>query len=261
MTVQFSENEFASAAMELSCRHSDLLETFTVTPEFNFQSFLDEIRKTPLSIVQCSDGQYATIEETGSADDFSKQSRDFYYHTDGLYHHLIPEIVILYCHRETRHSTETLLIDTRDVIGELRNDLDLLKKLHVVYIGKDKNLYKSKLIGQHPSDGTSYLSYGSRAFLMPDTDNYEVKEFPDMRQITAIGNKILSVIQSIAPRRFVLKSKEVLLFDNLRYIHARAVPEIDRQRKVLRLWLSRHKDKSKTITWSNRRSDMKEHKS
>src|SRR6266478_5715965 len=202
--------------------------------------FVNKIAQLGLDVVESNDGAVSIVQEQGDPLDFSRQSWQFPIHTDGLYHARIPDLVLLYCRDAGNGATPTAISDSRAVFKRPGRQLrmDLLQSLELVYVGKDGKEFPSPLVQSHPHAGYPILHLGHRAFIRAAStaDRQKLRLSPrrGARIVEALREQMCAAMYI----RHYWKAGDALLIDNHTFVHGREAESIDRQRKLLRIWLS-----------------------
>jgi len=230
--------EFIAQLERLDYNRSGIFERFQVN--LNIGEFFTFLKNTDINPIASHDGMLSIVKDSGElTTDYSKQSLNFDFHTDGLYYKNIPPLVILYCANPGYGSTNTLFADSFDIIDQLDDYLTTLQKLGVVYVGRDGTQYFSRLIQQHPRTNEKCLVFGSRAFLRPDIESIPVNNLPSIREICNAGKQLLGAIDTCHKIAHKWQTNDLIVFDNIRYLHARASEGQDTNRELFRIWLSK----------------------
>jgi alpha-ketoglutarate-dependent taurine dioxygenase len=195
----------------------------------------------PLRIVQSSDGVVSTVQDSDSTGrDFSRQSGVFELHTDGLYHHWVPDLVLLYCISAGNSGIPTTFVDTHLVMKALAatGRASALDEIEMVYTGRDGGEYPRSLVEAHPLTAKSIINLGARVYFRSKAGSAL-----SGKGVVQVMHEFFEQLDS-APRYTHHWAKgDAVLFDNLRYVHGRGVSTVsghgrcDRQLK--RVWLAR----------------------
>lgn len=233
-----STEELVAYLSDLNATSGGALETLRV--DFQPELFLKMIAAAPLRVISSSDGLISTVEEHGDPVDFSRQTGSFDLHTDGLYLDTPPDYVLLYCVDSGSANTPTLIADSRAVIEQLRksNALEILNRLDIINYNKVGRPFSRPLVQRHPRSHELVLNLGTRAFLQPRLHPDEIASSPSLRQITNAAGRLYQALDRAIIKQHRWSVGDLLVFDNYSYLHGRVAEQIDRQRKLLRVWLS-----------------------
>lgn len=198
--------------------------------------------------IASSDGYVSHVRENAEAatDDNSASSRYFSLHTDGKYLPKVPEVVILHCVDPGTTEIPTVFVDTKDIMEVLRvtDRLEEARGYDLVFRNKDGVEFVRPLIETNPTNGEQVMNIaiGSpQCHLRPHYDNGRSQE--DADHFYGQLEKITE--QDIPKLSHQWKKNDAIIFDNLRLIHGRGLPEhktltiSDIQRHLHRIWLNR----------------------
>jgi alpha-ketoglutarate-dependent taurine dioxygenase len=199
--------------------------------------FLDAnfIRATP-----SNDGLISIVEQSNDVTDYSRQTAFFDLHKDGLYKKQIPDYVLLYCVEPGSEDSPTVFSDTRQVASQVNSvpDLEILRKLEVVYLSRNGNSYARPVIANHPRSGEMIINVAARAFLRPSELDTENVPIPSLRDLAKASTKMFEKLEEAIVFRHRWKKGDIVIFDNNTYVHGRYASKRDVERKLVRIWLS-----------------------
>ena len=203
-----------------------------------------------LKPIASSDGVISHVRENpeASVSDYSRSSRYFGLHTDGQYLPEVPEIVILHCADPGKSEIPTVFADTHDIIEVLRknNQLEEAKEYEFIFVNKKGAEFIRPLLETRSSNNELIMNIAiasPKCRLRPLSGSRKTQEDADRfyELLGEIAEKNLKIISH------TWKKNNAVVFDNLRLIHGRGLPEhknldvSDAQRHLHRIWLSRNK--------------------
>lgn len=217
---------------------SGVLKEYSV--ELRLDEFWQAIANSRFMFRHSSDGWYSVVREEQDALDFSKQSRSFDFHTDGLYYSKVPDFVILYCVDPGTTNTKTVFADSRMIQENLRNSdyWTALEQLEFVYVGKDAREFPRSLIEKHTRTGQPIFNLGTRGYIRPSLDPDRLAHSPSMRVMTRAANQMINAIDKFVVHAQEWQAGRLVFFDNQTYVHGRMAEEEDPTRVLYRFWLS-----------------------
>lgn len=198
--------------------------------------------------IASSDGTVSHVRENplASAADNSATSRYFSLHTDGKYLPEVPEMVVLHCVDPGTSEIPTVFVDTKDIIDTLQgiDRLDEAKEYDLVFRNKDGIDFVRPLLEINPKNGEPVMNI---AIASPQC---HLRPLADSDRTQANANKFYDLLEKIAEADIptslhIWKKSDAVVFDNLRLVHGRGLPEhktletSDFQRHLHRIWLSR----------------------
>jgi alpha-ketoglutarate-dependent taurine dioxygenase len=208
--------------------------------DFDPLTFIELINDTKFRIVSNSEGKVSQVEQGDDSRDLSRSVGNFDYHSDGLYHPIIPQFGLLFCKKQGARKATTRFSDSLSALNSLKHNesIEVLRKLDTVYINKSGIQYSQPLVQKHPLTGDEILVLGSRAFLRPRYKNAAVSGLPTLRDISFVSNMLYEAIDSSFTHEQRWKDGDLIIFDNYRFLHCRHSPEPDFNRQLLRIWLN-----------------------
>lgn len=235
--VHISVGEFASRLSLLVTQDAGVLDCAQVS--LTTQRLIEHLADLPLRILPSSDGLVSEVHEDRIRNDFSRQSGNFDFHTDGLAYEAVPEFVLLYCDNPGSGAAATLIADTRRVCQRLSNvELALLAQCETGYLDRLGNTIRHPVVVDHPRSGEPVLNLGTHGLLQPWVTPEQPRDSPPLREVVRIMSKLYALIDDSIVRRHHWQRGDALLIDNYAYLHARSARDRDPHRKLLRMWLS-----------------------
>lgn len=190
------------------------------------------------AVLAPSDGIPSVVFHGSDARDDSRRSSYFDWHQDGLYLDPPPEFVLLVCIAAGRRSARTRVTDLRRATKALRASGTALDadRLELRYIGRDEESHAHPLL-RAPKDapGKKTLTVGSRAALWPLPGRGHLLS---LRRTSELGVALMHALDSNVVLDHVWRAGDCLLIDNRVSAHSRSAGPIDRERLLLRFWLS-----------------------
>lgn len=201
----------------------------------------------PISVLPSSDGLLSVVQEDYSSVDFNHHGRGFDFHTDGLYYDLIPDFVVLYCVNAGTQSTLTTFADTRPVALKIDQDeaLAALRRSETVYVGSNGVDYAQPLVAKHPRTGESVLHITARGFIRPRVSEGSIAKMGSLREFIDAQKELFRLLNDSVISRHKWKTKQLVVFDNFSFIHAREVVGPDPNRRLYRIWLCLRKEEKR----------------
>jgi alpha-ketoglutarate-dependent taurine dioxygenase len=217
---------------------SDLI--FRAKVEFDSAAFLAGLPDVGLEVIPSKDGPLSYVVDGGEPADKSKSTETFDFHTDGLYRTNLPRYVLLYCIDAGSATVTTKLSDGKLALQLIRKlpEPPRLDKLSAVYVARDGQRYPRSIVQQHPATGEDVLAFGSRAYFEPDLTGYPAIELPTLREAARAGVTLFDAIDRCTCYEMIWSAHELLMFDNLRFVHKREARQRDTDRRLLRVWLA-----------------------
>lgn len=229
--------EFVSRLVHLTKGSAGVLDCSRVS--LTAAGFISHVAEHPLRILASSDGLVSEVHEERVTNDFSRQSGNFDFHTDGLVYDSVPQFVLLYCDNPGSGAAETLVADSRRVCQRLsKSELNLLAQCETEYQGKLGNIIRHPVVVDHPSSGEPVLNLGTHGLLRPWLTSGQQAGSPPLREVVRIMSKLYAAIDDSIVLRHCWQRGDALLIDNYAYLHARLARSRDSNRRLLRIWLS-----------------------
>lgn len=203
---------------------------------------------TMLIPIESSDGVISNVRENPGANaaDNSASSGYFSLHTDGKYLPVVPEMVILHCVDPGNSEIPTVFVDTKDILDVLQDTdrLEEAKLYDLIFRNKDGIDFVRPLMEANPINGEPVMNI---AIASPQC-HLRPRDEGDKPQGDA--DKFYELLEEIVEQHtpavsHAWQNNDVIVFDNLRLIHGRGLPEhklvetSDAQRHLHRIWLSR----------------------
>lgn len=203
------------------------------------ETFFELVERSPrVEIVASSDGPLSIVKEADDPNDHSKSSRSFDLHTDGCWRATPPRYVLLYCKSAGSAGVATYLADSERALAGLGDDLEILRGLDYVYVGKDLRRQPRPLVERHPVTGAEITNVSPRGYVSPVIpDASRIHVVPDLRVITAAMSRLYAALDEAVFHRQVWTEGQMLFFDNHTFLHGRAGGEVDLDRELYRIWL------------------------
>lgn len=207
---------------------------------------------TKFTMIESSDGVISHVKETLHANplDNSKSSGYFVLHTDGNYLEKVPEIVILHCIDPGKSEMPTVFLDTEELLNLLKveNKLDEAKEYQFVFKNKKGIEYRRPLVEEHSITGELLMNIAiasAQCHLEASLESTKTQIDAD-RFYELLGTLVEKKLTRIP---FYWKKNDVVVFDNLKLIHGRGLPEqnhtefVDTERHLCRMWLDYNDEK------------------
>jgi alpha-ketoglutarate-dependent taurine dioxygenase len=215
--------------------HGTFLKVLKV--DFNPEEFCSTIELSKkFKLIKSTDGFVSVVTEQADPADKSRQTKNFDFHTDGLYYKKPPDLVILYCVEPGRGDIVTTLADTTKGLKMLHDYRSVLDKLDLTYIGRGMKRYTRTLIENHPRTGDLVLNLAGRGFVSPNS-KVSLGEIPDLREVTQSLQELYNTTEKSVILSHAWQKNDLMIFDNHTYLHGRFGPGADSQRKLLRIWI------------------------
>jgi alpha-ketoglutarate-dependent taurine dioxygenase len=193
------------------------------------------VRKSS-SIVASRNGLYSVVSE-----EFDRQNpvaiggvREF--HTDGLYHNVIPDVVLMSCQNPGTQGIATLFVDSSRVVERLRASglLSAFERFSVTYRYGSGAETRHNLIAKHAGTGRAIVHFGPGGTMRTTA--------PDAELSIADAAEYVRVLHEAFEQSIVLRhewsSGDLLIFDNHMFVHGRQPGAPDSDRRLVRIWLS-----------------------
>ena len=179
--------------------------------------------------VPTSEGAYSIVEDIGRpTTDFSKHSRFFDWHTDGLYHDPPPRWTVLHCIDPGDGEITTEVADALAAIRHVPAEhARILEKLATVYVGRDGKRHARKIVGP------TWVHLASRGFV---TSSVPVEDFPSLRESADAVQAFIAALDRGERHVQKWQAGDVLVFDNHRHLHRRVGIAPDPKRRLTRMW-------------------------
>ena len=203
-----------------------------------------------LTPIASSDGTVSHVRENplASAGDNSATSRYFSLHTDGKYLAEVPEMVVLHGVDPGTSEIPTVFVDTKDIIDTLQgiDRLDEAKGYDLIFRNKDGVDFVRPLLEVNPNNGEPVMNIAiasPQCHLRPLAGSGRPQA--DADQFYDLLERIVE--EGINTTSHTWRKNDAVVFDNLRLIHGRGLPEhkilqtSDFKRHLHRIWLSRKK--------------------
>lgn len=190
-------------------------------------------------IRRSNEGDYSMVAPGGAPGDFSRTGKEFDYHSDGLYLKELPRFVLLHCINAGAGICTTDLSDTTVAYQSLsETNKQIAQQLEGVYIGRTGEEYARPIVCLHPLTGRETLAFPSRGYFRPLGMNPAKGGHLTIRDIAEFTLALLHALDDATILRHSWTQSDILVFDNLRYIHARrcAGRLEDTTRRLHRLW-------------------------
>lgn len=209
-----------------------------------------------LSPISSSDGPVSHVRENplASLADNSATSKYFSLHTDGKYLPNVPEMVLLHCINPGTSEIPTVFVDTKDIIEKLQEieRLDEAKEYDLVFRNKDGVDFIRPVLETNPKNGEPVMNVAlasPQCQLVPAINS--TKTASDAKNYYDLLDKIAE--DDIPTFAHIWEQDDAVVFDNLRLIHGRGLPEhkilqtSDFQRHLHRIWLRRRHPQTETV--------------
>ncbi|HKR04928.1 MAG TPA: TauD/TfdA family dioxygenase [Bacteroidia bacterium] len=234
-----STNELFEKIRSINTSESGCFLHYNV--DLDLKLFIDKVSEfTFFKIINSFEGPFTIIKDLGiNSADYSKQSGFFDFHTDGLYNqNNIPSLVFLYCKTKGKQINHTTFIDGNSFSKLIVEKRSLLNKLSLVFVNRNGEDIENNLIQIHKWTNEILIILGDRAFIRP-RKSIEAKEYPTLREISEITNKIFSIIKEGNKIIHTWENNDLLIFDNQRFLHSRQGKETDIERELIRICLDK----------------------
>lgn len=182
-------------------------------------------------IVQTGGKDYAIVQHKDDPSDHSNRTEYFDWHSDGLYHAKPPRFVLLHCLNPGSGEAQTDVASSMQVLKQMSSrTLRTLAKLRSHYIGHG-GCYS------HPIRHSAWkMLLASRGYVSP-LEEIPLEDQPSIREISdAIRELYLLLDENAIPQEW--KAGNTLIFDQYKYMHRRNSSGIDKERKLIRMWLN-----------------------
>jgi len=181
-------------------------------------------------IKQTTGLDYTIAMHQDNPNDYSNRTEYFDWHSDGLYHPVPPQYVLLHCLDAGCGLAETELSHVVEVQYLLsQKHLNTVDKLQSHYIGHNG-------IYAHPLFNIKGMLLASRGHVSA-LPGLSLHEQPSIREITdALQALYIALDKCAVP--YSWSAGDTLIFDQYQYIHRRNSNVIDKDRKLIRMWFT-----------------------
>lgn len=217
---------------------SEKCPVFVTNSSLTESELLSALRESTLRLSGCSDGDYSIVQNQESRVDFSQKGGFFDLHQDGLQNDKVPDVGILFCANPGEGANPTVFCDTLEIVERLAEDehvLATLKSLQFVYIDKSGREQIHPFLAVHSLTGKPFLNLGSRGYLKQRS----VDQAPSIRDISNLLNRVFELADNATFLEHSWQKGDLIVWDNRRLLHGRGWRTIDRERKLVRVLLSR----------------------
>jgi alpha-ketoglutarate-dependent taurine dioxygenase len=206
----------------------------------NTGDLLTWLEDGPVRVVPSSDGPVSVVRDDGDPVDFNHHGRNFDFHTDGLYHPVVPDFVGLYCVNPGNGATRTVFADTRQALSRMAvgGCMEKLLESHVVWIKKDASEHVKPLVVPHPRTGERVVHMTARGYIRPKSEVMQIASMPPLRDFVAAQARLFEALDDSICHEHEWIAGQLVLFDNYTYVHARRASRRDPDRLLYRFWLS-----------------------
>jgi len=206
--------------------------------DLNVNDFIELVSKISLRVTPSRQGLFSQVSYEADRDNALAESGLTALHTDGLYCTQIPDYGLLYCVDVGKQSIPTVFLDSSQIVAELRarGTLRTLEQLVGVY-GNESGQVTHDIVGVHPRTKKPILQLGASGL----TENVTVKTPSALgrKEISESLGVVYSLLETAECRVHRWTRGDVVVFDNHRMLHARGQGTRDKERRLLRIWMSR----------------------
>jgi alpha-ketoglutarate-dependent taurine dioxygenase len=216
---------------------SEKYPIFIANSSLTESELLSALRASTLGLTESSDGNYSIVRDQESHLDFSQKGGFFDLHQDGLGHHNVPDVGILFCVNPGKGTNPTIFCDTLEIIRRLTEDehtLETMNGLQFVYIDKSGREQIHPFLAMHDLTGEPFLYLGSRGYLRQRS----VDQAPSIRDISNLLNRIFELADNATFLEHYWQKGNLIIWDNHRLLHGRGCQTRDRDRRLIRFLLN-----------------------
>lgn len=206
-------------------------------PDLSKESLAKALAEEDFSLAPTWDGAITDVVSGTDETDHGKNSKEFPFHTDGVYYEAPPHYVILYCASIGGTGGKTFFTRTSDVIASLRKEFDpnLLESMNVVYMERERHRYRHPLIEM--VDGEEVLRWSSALYLEPDIQ--KISE-PNRKRSALLLPALMTSINQTMREQVCYEHQwhrgDLLIFNNRKVVHGRThVQDPERERHLYRV--------------------------
>ncbi len=214
-----------------------------LTVKFEPETFEAALPTGKLFIEPSNDGLIAEVLQGEDPNDKSRDSRYFGLHKDGLYKPRLPSNVLLACANPGNGNIGTFFSDTRaavQALGTGEADVDVLRVLQSIYIGRDGKEYKKPLIGIDRHGGPT-INYGV-GYIRP-FEGLPLSIYPYFEEQARAVMALMHATREAVFYTHQWRRGDLIVFDNERFMHGRSGSEqVDCNRHLYRVWIDRERD-------------------